>query len=401
MSAPFFSIVIPTKNRSFLVKLAVQSLLRQTFKDFEIVLVDNDDTPATHEVVASFQDARLKYFRTGGRSMPDNWEFGLAQAQGEYVCLLEDKQAYKGRTLERIYQEVERERPGSVKWRCDTFDDADGIARLRLDPGDGRVHWRPADDLLAAFLGAVELNYKSTLPLVQRGCLHRRLMERIKAGPMQRLCPPVSPDIMLALSQLAHGEGVLEINAALAMYVSARHSNGRSFGLKDHFSRQFTKELGGNPTVYYDRVPIKASTIPGIIYNDYLTAQAVLQGRLLNHPVQWPNYFLQCRHALQQSMAMGVDMAVESAEWERALAGQPAEVQSAVQRALASKSPALLSGGKATVKQMGRILRVPRMEQRFKSWYRGTIKKDPEWRFRSVMEYLEWEDSTPGISKSS
>ena len=193
----------------------------------------------------------------------------------------------------------------------------------------------------------------------------------------------------------------MEINAALAVYVSERHSNGRSFGLKDHLSRQFTKELGGDPAIYYHRVPIKASTIPGTIYNDYLSAQSVLQGRLLHHPVQWPNYFLQCRRAIQQSISMGVDMSTEMTEWARALSEQSAEVQRAIQQAPAAKPPGAGFGVKKIVNQVGRRWRVPHREKQFKSWYRGRIKRDPEWRFRSVMEYLEWEDSTPGISRPS
>lgn len=48
---PLFSVVIPTKNRGFLAKDALQSVLRQTCPDWEALLVDNDDTSATREAV--------------------------------------------------------------------------------------------------------------------------------------------------------------------------------------------------------------------------------------------------------------------------------------------------------------------------------------------------------------
>ena len=60
MARPFFSIVIPTKNRSFLVGYAIQSVRRQSFDDYEIVIADNDDTEETRQVVGGFQDPRIR-----------------------------------------------------------------------------------------------------------------------------------------------------------------------------------------------------------------------------------------------------------------------------------------------------------------------------------------------------
>ena len=398
MKTPFFSVVLPTKNRSFLVELALRSLVRQSFDDFEVVLIDNDDTDATRAVVERFSDPRIKYFRTGGLSMPDNWEFGFTQAQGEYIGILEDKQALKGRALERIHQIVQAERPDSVMWGCDTYDDSFDIPRLRLQEGTGAARWKSSDDLLAAFLGSPELNYKSILPLPQRGCMHRALAKRIREGPMKRLCPPVAPDIQLAISQLALGDGVLTIDAAFAIYTSTRHSNGRSFGLKDQLSRQFTKELGGNPSVYFHNVPVKAATIPGTIYNDYLTSQRIYQGRLAKHPINWSNYFIQCRVAMRQSINSGVDMSVEMAEWDRALTEQATDVQHTVLDAKNVEKSGLKEGVRSMAKHLGNLIQTPRLEKKIKSWYKGNIKGHPEWRFRNAMEYLEWEHCSPGDS---
>jgi glycosyltransferase involved in cell wall biosynthesis len=91
---PFFSVLIPTKNRSHLVGHAVQSVLGQNFDDFEIILVDNDDGDSTQEVIKQFSDPRIRYYRTGGLSMPWNWEYARQKANGLYLTVLEDKQCY-------------------------------------------------------------------------------------------------------------------------------------------------------------------------------------------------------------------------------------------------------------------------------------------------------------------
>jgi glycosyltransferase involved in cell wall biosynthesis len=56
--------------------------------------MDNFSTPETAEVVASFNDPRIKYYRATERlSMSDNWELGLSYATGEYIFVLGDDDA--------------------------------------------------------------------------------------------------------------------------------------------------------------------------------------------------------------------------------------------------------------------------------------------------------------------
>ena len=134
--------------------------------------------------------------------------------------------------------------------------------------------------------------------------------------------------------------------------------------------------------------------------NDYLEAQSQLQGRLLKYQIQWPNYFSQCYRAMRDSESLGVEMHEELAEWQRALATQPPDVQLAVQQMLANQGmPNDARASKGMMQGLAALLKSPRAERCLKSWYRGKIMRDPEWRFQSVIEYLEWEDTTPGISR--
>ncbi|MFM7429275.1 MAG: glycosyltransferase family 2 protein, partial [Flammeovirgaceae bacterium] len=52
---PFFSIVIPTYNRANFISKAIESVLAQSFKDFEIVVVDDGSTDETEQVVMSIK----------------------------------------------------------------------------------------------------------------------------------------------------------------------------------------------------------------------------------------------------------------------------------------------------------------------------------------------------------
>ena len=391
MKAPLFSIVLPTKGRSFLVGHAIRSVLAQTFPDFELIVTDNDDGDATRQAAQAFQDPRLRYVRTGGLNMQDNWEHGAAQATGEFLLILEDKQMLKLTAIAQLVGHIEKHQPEVLRWRSDSFDDEMFPPRVRRGKGDGSVRMTSADALLAAFLGDLDQGYKTTLPLPQLACIHRGLLQRIKAGPMGRLFHPVSPDVVLALLILNETEAVCEIHAPLVLYVSSLHSNGRSLTQKQgQTGRQFLRQLPGGAHDTYDQVPIKCPSL-GSIYNDFQRIRQKTGGRLTRHELNWPKYFVVCYEWMLGPLSAGVDMTPELREWERALGEQPAPVQQSVRAALAARRLAVPSALGIARKQLGRTLGFTRLTRWGKHLYRGRLKGDPEWRFTDPIAYYEWD----------
>lgn len=87
--APLVSVCIPTYNGATYLPSAIQSVLSQSFRDFELVVVDNHSADDTREIVESFADPRIRYIcheRT--ISLEDNWNFCLGTARGRYFKLL-------------------------------------------------------------------------------------------------------------------------------------------------------------------------------------------------------------------------------------------------------------------------------------------------------------------------
>ncbi len=395
MSAPFFSVVIPTKNRSFLVGHAIRSVLKQTFQNLELIVVDNDDTDSTRKVVETFKDPRLRYLRTGNLSMPDNWEYGTSASRGDYILVLEDKQMLKLAALARIEKETGLHNPDVVRWVSDSFDDEHYPPRVRRGDGDGSARLVSSDSLLDAFLNDPNQGYKATLPLPQLGCVHRRLLDKIKTGPMARLFHPVSPDVVLAFLELSYSDVICEIQAPLVFYLSSKHSNGRSVSTNGAVGSQFLRQLPRGREDCYDQVPIKCITIPGTIYNDFLRTQKVMEGRLARHPINWTKYFVDCFAAILSTMASGVGISAEMKEWNRALSEQPAAVRESVLSALAKSRTGASSGLADAFKRIGRKLGLQRWERICKGVYRGRIRKDPEWRFTNAIDYFDWESRQP------
>jgi glycosyltransferase involved in cell wall biosynthesis len=102
-----FSVVIPTYNRSNLFPLAVQSILNQTYDDFEVVVSDNCSTDDTQAVAGRFKDPRVRYVRTPRHVViADSWEFARIQARGKFILMLSDDDAMVNSALERFAYEA-------------------------------------------------------------------------------------------------------------------------------------------------------------------------------------------------------------------------------------------------------------------------------------------------------
>jgi len=75
---PFFSIVIPTRNRADTLKYTIKTILNQDFQDYEIIICNNNSVDDTEEIVKQFLDKRIKYLKSNiDLSMSDNWELAI------------------------------------------------------------------------------------------------------------------------------------------------------------------------------------------------------------------------------------------------------------------------------------------------------------------------------------
>ena len=61
MKAVFFSVIIPTYNQANLLTKAIRSVLNQSFKNFEIIIIDNFSEDETEKIVESFESRKIVY----------------------------------------------------------------------------------------------------------------------------------------------------------------------------------------------------------------------------------------------------------------------------------------------------------------------------------------------------
>lgn len=89
MDSPIVSVIIPTYNHADYLTEAVQSVLDQTYPDFEVVIVNDGSTDNTPEVVQQFDDRRIEYLEQENRGATAARNAGIRASSGQFMALLD------------------------------------------------------------------------------------------------------------------------------------------------------------------------------------------------------------------------------------------------------------------------------------------------------------------------
>ena len=129
--APKVSLIITTYNRAGLLPRAVNSVLGQTFQDYELIIVDDCSTDSTPEVVRSFSDPRIRSFRHEvNRGLSATRNTGIANARGEYIAFLDDDdECTPNRLADQVSMLDSRPDAGMVYGWVEEVNDATGARR--------------------------------------------------------------------------------------------------------------------------------------------------------------------------------------------------------------------------------------------------------------------------------
>jgi glycosyltransferase involved in cell wall biosynthesis len=98
---PKVTVVVPTYNRAKWVEEAIQSVLRQSFSDFSLVVVDDGSTDNTKEVVLKFRDPRVKYLYQENRGVSAARNSGVRASTSEYIAFLDSDDMYLDNAIEK------------------------------------------------------------------------------------------------------------------------------------------------------------------------------------------------------------------------------------------------------------------------------------------------------------
>ena len=99
-----FSIILPTFNRGHMIRLATESVISQTYNDWELIIVDDGSTDDTKDIIDKFIviDNRVKYLYQNNKERSAARNNGIKEAKGDWICFLDSDDIYYTNHLEEF-----------------------------------------------------------------------------------------------------------------------------------------------------------------------------------------------------------------------------------------------------------------------------------------------------------
>jgi glycosyltransferase involved in cell wall biosynthesis len=262
---PFFSVILPTKDRVALATSVIAHTLKQSFADFELVVVDNGSDDAASRAAAGFGDPRVRVVRTGGLNMPDNWQAGLDSARGRYVVMIEDKLFLVANALEQCAMIVKDFQCPVVTWLMGV---CDGKDCPRLSAVEAVATQRLTSDTFFHYGSHCMLDrYQKHAPRGINMLVERDFAQRVQAK-IGRLCRAMSPDYSIGALLLPHIESFAHVNAILGRVIKNGPSTGKAQGRRTSVATTFWQSLNMTDEELLQYVPLKIKTLHNLMVSD-------------------------------------------------------------------------------------------------------------------------------------
>ena len=109
MTQIFFSIIVPTYNREAFLDKAINSVLNQSYENFELIIADDGSSDKTKQLVSSFSDKRVHYIKNDlNKGVAYARNIGLEKATGNYIAFLDSDDWWLNNKLEKAVEYIKR-----------------------------------------------------------------------------------------------------------------------------------------------------------------------------------------------------------------------------------------------------------------------------------------------------
>ena len=106
---PIVSIVIPTYNHAKFIGKALESVIDQTYKNWEAIVIDNNSTDDTDKVINQYNDPRIKYLKINNDGViAKSRNQGIREAKGEWIAFLDSDDWWTKDKLEVCLSETDK-----------------------------------------------------------------------------------------------------------------------------------------------------------------------------------------------------------------------------------------------------------------------------------------------------
>jgi len=107
---PRVSVILPTYNRAYIIERAIDSVLNQSFKDFELIIIDDASTDNTFSIINKYVDKRIVYLKREINSCVEKVSArndGIRIARGKYIAYIDSDNSWFKNHLKYLYEFIE------------------------------------------------------------------------------------------------------------------------------------------------------------------------------------------------------------------------------------------------------------------------------------------------------
>lgn len=228
--SPFFSIVIPTRQRHETLPFAIKTVLQQSFLDYEIIVSDNCSSYETFQVVQELNNPKIKYIRSEiPLSMSDNWELAVSQCSGKYIILFGDDDGLVNGSLLYLYEVIKETGFEVIRWERVYYSWPNiypvQFANCLSLPIGVKNHILRGKNVIQNLIN-LKTGY-TNLPMLYNSAVKKDILIKLK-GETGRLFRSITPDVYSGYALAYISDNYLSLGKPLSINGGSAKSNGAS-----------------------------------------------------------------------------------------------------------------------------------------------------------------------------
>lgn len=102
-----FSVIIPLYNKENYIKETLDSVMKQSFSDFEVLVIDDSSIDNSVNIVRQYNDKRIKIFTKQNSGVSDTRNYGIQFSSGDFICFLDADDIWKENYLAELNKAIE------------------------------------------------------------------------------------------------------------------------------------------------------------------------------------------------------------------------------------------------------------------------------------------------------
>ena len=299
ITRPFLSVVVPTRDRGEWLDQCIDAILRQSFTDFEVVIVDNDsnDDGKTKKVFEDkSKDSRLRYKRTGGLGMAANWQVAVEEARGEYIVVCSDKLLLQNWLLESLGKLLADGEFDAAVWQIGDY------AKKSENNIWSKQSIVYGEQIMSSAMSCSWRLLCNSGPRGMNSAIRKSLVSVVKEKFGVPICRMICPDFSIALSLAALNCKILSTEIIGSIFIPNAHGNGMQAVMaktNDDIKKNFEfPDLHCLPVKYF-------SAVTGIAFDilSLLNIENIRKESKINF--NWENFYINLIHEAVNYTEMG------------------------------------------------------------------------------------------------